>query len=46
MDLLQSLADQLDFNYRLYISPDGSFGAYNNVTGNWTGMVKEIMDGK
>ncbi|KAF6034428.1 LRR1 [Bugula neritina] len=46
MDLLQSLADQLDFNYRLYISPDGSFGAYNNVTGNWTGMVKEIMDGR
>ena len=46
MDVLQSLASDLDFDYRLYISPDSTFGAYDTTTNNWTGMVKELMDGK
>ena len=32
MDVLQSLASDLDFDYRLYISPDSTFGAYDTTT--------------
>ena len=46
MDVLQSLASDLDFDYRLYISPDSTLGAHDTTTNNWTGMVKELMDGK
>ena len=45
MDLLQTLSNELDFDYQLYLSPDGSFGALDAETGNWTGMVKELLDG-
>ena len=46
MDLLQTLSNELDFDYQLYLSPDGSFGGKDAETGNWTGMVKELLDGK
>lgn len=46
MDVLQSLATDLNFDFNLYISPDGTFGAYDLKYENWTGMVKELMDGR
>lgn len=45
MDVLHSLSSDLDFGYQLYLVPDGTFGAFDTNLGNWTGMVKELMDG-
>jgi Ligated ion channel L-glutamate- and glycine-binding site len=33
------------FKYKLYLVPDRQFGLRDNITGNWSGMVKEILDG-
>ena len=45
MDILNSLASDLGFNYQLYIVPDGAFGAFDMETSRWNGIVKELMDG-
>lgn len=45
IDILQSLALDLGFDYQLYVVPDGKFGAFDSDIGNWTGMVKEVIDG-
>lgn len=45
IDVLQSLSSDIGFNYQVYISPDGMFGSFNSNTANWTGMVKELLDG-
>lgn len=44
IDLLQMIAEQLGFHYQLYLVPDGKFGAKNVKTGEWNGMVRELMD--
>jgi len=44
IDLLEAIADALDFNYELYFVPDGKFGAENTSTGEWNGLVREIID--
>lgn len=44
--MLKSLAAELQFDYQLYIVPDGQFGAYDQDYGNWSGLVKELIDGK
>ena len=46
IDLLQSLSNELGFDYNLYLSPDGSYGAPDHNTGEWSGMVREILDGE
>jgi len=37
---------ELNFDFQIYISPDGQYGAYDPERGNWTGLVKELIDGK
>ncbi len=44
IDLLQAIADMLGFQYELYLVPDGKFGAENTTTGEWNGLVKEIIE--
>ena len=34
----------LNFEYELYIVPDGKFGAENQSTHEWNGLVREIID--
>lgn len=46
IDLLKSLASELQFDYQLYIVPDGQYGAYDPGYGNWSGLVKELIDGE
>ncbi|XP_053394397.1 glutamate receptor ionotropic, kainate 3-like [Mercenaria mercenaria] len=43
-ELLENVAQIVGFNYTLYESPDGKYGSLEN--GSWTGMMKEIEDGK
>ncbi|KAF8794062.1 Glutamate receptor ionotropic like protein [Argiope bruennichi] len=44
IDLLKTIADLLGFSYELYIVPDKKFGAENTSTGEWNGLVREIID--
>ena len=46
IELLQTLSVELDFDFNLYLSPDGSHGRKDPTTGNWTGMIKELIEGK
>ena len=44
IDLLQLIAEQLGFHYKLYLVPDGNFGAKNIKTNEWNGMVRELIE--
>jgi ionotropic glutamate receptor len=44
IDLLDTIAANLGFQYELYLVPDGKFGAENTTTGEWNGLVREIID--
>lgn len=44
IDLLRTIADLLGFNYELYLVPDKKFGVENTTSGEWNGMVREIID--
>ena len=44
IDLLQAIANMLGFQYELYLVPDGKYGAENTSTGEWNGLVREIID--
>ena len=41
---IQAIADMLKFEYELYFVPDGKFGAENQTTHEWNGLVREIID--
>ncbi|NXG53788.1 GLRK protein, partial [Psilopogon haemacephalus] len=42
MDLLKALAAMLHFSYKVKVVGDGQYGAIS-ASGNWTGMVGEIL---
>ncbi len=44
-DLLQELAADLKFKYRILLPPDGKYGAFDNATGRWSGMVGMLQNG-
>ncbi len=44
-DVLDELADKVGFEYTLYLAPDGLYGAFNQRTQQWTGMVGEVVSG-
>ncbi|XP_067942098.1 glutamate receptor ionotropic, NMDA 3A-like [Watersipora subatra] len=46
IDLLQSLSVELQFDYQLYIVPDGQWGAFDVDKGSWSGLVRELLDGR
>ncbi|XP_006820553.2 glutamate receptor 2-like [Saccoglossus kowalevskii] len=43
-DLIEELSRRMDFQYELYIVPDGKYGAQLD-NGSWNGMVRELIDG-
>ncbi|XP_042620602.1 glutamate receptor ionotropic, NMDA 3A [Cyprinus carpio] len=43
IDLLEKLAEDMRFDFNLYIVGDGKYGAYKN--GRWTGLVGDLMSG-
>ncbi|XP_077990845.1 glutamate receptor ionotropic, kainate 2-like [Glandiceps talaboti] len=43
-ELLDYLQDRMHFSYQLNLVPDGNFGARDPVTGNWSGMVRQLKD--
>ncbi|XP_036354915.1 glutamate receptor ionotropic, kainate 2-like isoform X2 [Octopus sinensis] len=44
IDLLREIALKLKFNYTVYIVKDGTYGAPNDKTGDWNGMVRELIE--
>ena len=45
VDLLGLLQNKLGFNYDLYLVPDGKYGAIDDSTGRWNGMIGEVLYG-
>ncbi|CAB1424146.1 unnamed protein product [Pleuronectes platessa] len=46
IDLLRELSTILGFRYELRLVEDGKFGALDESTGQWNGMVRELIDHK
>ena len=44
MDLIFEVSKLLGFNYTVSLVADGSNGSKNKVTGEWNGMVRELLD--
>lgn len=45
IDLINELSRLLGFNYTFIIQEDGANGNLDEKTGQWNGMIKEIMEG-
>nr|XP_037875953.1 glutamate receptor ionotropic, kainate 2 isoform X2 [Bombyx mori] len=46
IDLLARVAARAGFHYRLRLVPDNMYGARDPETGQWNGIVRELMDRK
>lgn len=44
IDLLNAISKELAFNYEIYEVEDGRFGAMDEKTGEWRGLVRELID--
>lgn len=44
IDLIHDLSLLLGFNYTFRLQEDGNYGTKNLKTGEWDGMIREIMD--
>jgi len=45
VDLLELLAQTLEFQYDIFIVSDNNYGVPDNRTGQWDGMIGEILSG-
>ncbi|XP_044732050.1 glutamate receptor ionotropic, kainate 2-like isoform X2 [Chrysoperla carnea] len=46
IDLIHELSLMLGFNYIYAIQEDNNYGSINKKTGEWEGMLREVMDGR
>lgn len=46
IDLLRNIAELVGFTYRIELVPDGKYGVYDYETGEWNGIVRQLMDKK
>jgi len=44
IDLLKKIAHMVGFTYRIELVPDGKYGVYDYETGEWNGIVRQLMD--
>lgn len=44
VDLLRELAAILGFRYEIHLVEDGKYGAVEESTGQWNGIVRELID--
>ncbi|XP_063826529.1 glutamate receptor ionotropic, kainate 2-like [Ostrinia nubilalis] len=44
IELIDQLAKLLQFNYTFVEQEDGDYGKYNNITRQWTGMMRRLRD--
>jgi hypothetical protein len=46
IDLIRTLSENLEFNFQLYLVPDGIYGDLDTKTGTWSGLMGEILSDK
>ncbi|XP_067008296.2 glutamate receptor ionotropic, kainate 2 [Anabrus simplex] len=46
IDLLRVIATMVGFEYRIELVPDGKYGVYDLESGEWNGIVRQLMDKK
>ncbi|CAH1170182.1 unnamed protein product [Phaedon cochleariae] len=46
IDLLKAIATMVNFEYKILLVPDGKYGAFDFETGEWNGMVRQLMEKK
>ncbi|KAF2357618.1 Ionotropic glutamate receptor L-glutamate and glycine-binding domain [Trinorchestia longiramus] len=46
VDLLNEISKHAGFDYIMELSPEGVYGAMNPITGEWNGIVKQLISGK
>lgn len=44
IDIIHELSMLLGFKYIFKLQEDGAYGTYNNATGEWNGMIRELRD--
>ncbi|XP_065574650.1 glutamate receptor ionotropic, kainate 1-like isoform X3 [Artemia franciscana] len=44
IDLLKHISRKAGFNYQIRLSPDGYYGSINLETGEWNGIVKQLIE--
>lgn len=45
VDLLKEISLIVGFDYIIELSPEGVYGMQNPVTGEWNGIVKQLVSG-
>lgn len=43
VDLLDEIAAEAGFDYKLQVVADGQYGSYDENTGQWSGMIGELV---
>nr|XP_018914414.1 PREDICTED: glutamate receptor ionotropic, kainate 2-like isoform X1 [Bemisia tabaci] len=46
IDLLQKISNMVRFDYTIELVPDGKYGVFDYETGEWNGIVRQLMDKK
>ncbi|XP_061114620.1 probable glutamate receptor [Conger conger] len=46
IDLLSALSKRLEFKYNLHLVKDGKYGSVQPETGQWSGMIGEVIRGE
>lgn len=44
-DLMDNIARVKNFTYKLVLVPDNHYGNHDPLTGKWSGMIGEILEG-
>lgn len=44
IDVLRLIAEMVGFEYNIKLVPDGKYGVYDLETGEWNGIVRELID--
>lgn len=44
MDLIDGIANILNFTYRFELVPDNNYGKYDPETGEWNGLIRQLLD--
>lgn len=44
IDLLRHIALMVGFDYRIELVPDGKYGVFDYESGEWNGIVRQLMD--
>lgn len=44
-DIIDEISKMLGFNYVFKLVDDSKYGSLNKETGEWNGMIRELLDG-